>query len=560
MASTQVEHTSEHNDSKSFKVVYKKAFQMTMVFTNLISLILGIVYSISPSINTFWNVYGVFLILTLLGNIALTLVGGEHKKLDYLYLTLSSLGMFVVMVINTLVSLDVTNISSRSIVSIMLLNIMFIVGGAIAGSRSFHGVKADEDVIKESNKNKKVVKKALIVFLSIILLVGIYVCYALVIRERGSLYEMLLPEYSFFYGIIFLSVSALILKLSNSKMKSAFNMTVLTSGIIIFVVCALPLLSVPSLINHAEKSYSNAFGVEQANISDKDKKFFRNMPFSIPEYFFGTPSGDYIVKEDIVYYEGTEGIDKGVKLRFDAYMPPKGKTNLPGQNSVLIRIHGGAWNIGDKGFQNYAQVNKYFATQGYVVFDIQYGLNDEDKFIEFAPIDEDVMGGFSIDDMIRHIGVFTSYLADNKDEYGANIDSVFISGGSAGGQLTNAVALGIHSGEYTDILDSRLNIKGAIPFYPANGLANIGGDEKLVDPDLLVKSDSPPCLIYQGDMDGIVNSNISKDFRDVYLEKGNDQCALILMPYARHASDLYFSGYYNQVFIYHMERFMYQFK
>ena len=31
---------------------------------------------------------------------------------------------------------------------------------------------------------------------------------------------------------------------------------------------------------------------------------------------------------------------------------------------------------------------------------------------------------------------------------------------------------------------------------------------------------------------------------------------LLTMPYAGHGSDLYFSGYYNQVFLYYMERFM----
>jgi hypothetical protein len=57
-------------------------------------------------------------------------------------------------------------------------------------------------------------------------------------------------------------------------------------------------------------------------------------------------------------------------------MPLDRGEDLPGQNSTLIRIHGGGWVSGDKGGSNMVQMNKYFAAQGYIVFDIQYGLYD----------------------------------------------------------------------------------------------------------------------------------------------------------------------------------------
>jgi len=53
--------------------------------------------------------------------------------------------------------------------------------------------------------------------------------------------------------------------------------------------------------------------------------------------------------------------------------------------SALIRIHGGAWVGGDKGFANMMQVNKYFAAQGYTVFDVQYGLTDLVDLTIFQP-------------------------------------------------------------------------------------------------------------------------------------------------------------------------------
>ena len=96
-------------------------------------------------------------------------------------------------------------------------------------------------------------------------------------------------------------------------------------------------------------------------------------------------------------------------------------------------------------------------------------------------------GNFNIDDMVRHIGIFTNYLSDNVDEYGANLDSVFISGGSAGGHLTCAVALAIASGDYTDIFSANLTIKGLVPFYPANDLMNffgISGSDVFKNPEM----------------------------------------------------------------------------
>jgi acetyl esterase/lipase len=182
--------------------------------------------------------------------------------------------------------------------------------------------------------------------------------------------------------------------------------------------------------------------------------------------------------------------------------------------------------------------------------------------VEFVDVDENVLGDFNIDDMVRHIGIFTKYLALHV-EYHANLDSVLISGGSAGGQLTIASGLALSSGKYSDILDSRLKIKGIIPFYPANGLSQalgIGGANELTNPSALVDANSPPCLIYQGTHDGLVDPEIASDFRDTYVKAGNTKCALLSMPFGSHGSDYYYSGYYNQVFMYYMERFMYQFR
>ena len=49
------------------------------------------------------------------------------------------------------------------------------------------------------------------------------------------------------------------------------------------------------------------------------------------------------------------------------------------------------------------------------------------------------------------------YLADHADEYGANLDSVFVSGGSAGGHLTCITALAIANGSFPSIFTWKAN-------------------------------------------------------------------------------------------------------
>ena len=281
-------------------------------------------------------------------------------------------------------------------------------------------------------------------------------------------------------------------------------------------------------------------------------EFFLKTQFSIPEYFLGMVSDHYRVNTNIQFYDA-----EGIQLYFDVYMPIVDGTTLPGNNSVMIRIHGGGWTAGDKGLPNMMQMNKYFAAQGYVVFDIQYGLHDEGG--EILPTPEYVKGNFTVDDMVRHIGNFTKYLALHASEYNANLDSVFVSGGSAGGHLTCAVGLGIASGNYSSIFGDNMTIKGIIPFYPGNGHpTRFGGSDELINPDdYLVNASSPPCLIFQGVEDGIVHWSVTQDLKNAYIAAGNDKCAAIYLPLAGHASDLYFTGYYNQVFLYYMERFLY---
>ncbi len=272
-------------------------------------------------------------------------------------------------------------------------------------------------------------------------------------------------------------------------------------------------------------------------------------------YFLGSPTYDCITLEDILYFNGSTSIypqDHAITLYFDAFLPPNNGHGLPGENSTIIRFHGGGWVIGDKALQNMNQMNRYFAAQGYCVFDIQYGLNNESSLFEGIPgTPTNVLGNFTMDDILRHIGNFTFFLENHAEGFGANLDSVFISGGSAGGQLTSATALSLTHGNYS-IFSSEYTVKGQIPFYPANNAQLdfiLTSRPEWINPDLLVDVDSPPCLIYQGDRDSLYTRAIAH--QQAYLDVGREDCAFLVFPYAGHASDLYFMGYYACWFYVH---------
>ncbi len=541
-------------------------FIKALVAANALSIVFGILYFVTNASHWMWNLYGVILLMTLIGNMIITLFKSKHTTLDYLYLFLTIVVMVIVPIMNRMVSTDVTNMTSRSPVTMFLIFTLLVFGGIIAILKwRYHRTSEGSAYHAHTKKltyTKTVIKIGIIMLLGIIIIIGVYFSYQLVIGKSRNLVELFGPQYALFFSIIFLAITALILKMYSYKNKPFVNFLVILIGITVSVILSLPLLTTPFTIHKAEFSYSEAFGEDPNNVIPiEEQRHFSDTPFSLPNYFFGTASDDYRVEQDILYYEGTTGVDEGILLHFDAYMPPDNQDDLPGNHSVLIRIHGGGWTTGDKGASNSAQVNKYFASQGYVVFDVQYGLSHEQKLFEFSKVPENVVGGFSIDDMVRHIGLFTDYLVEHCSDYEANLDSVFVSGGSAGGQLANAVGLGLASGQYDD-LNPQLNVRGIIPIYPANGLApkvNVEGTNELTDPSLLVTEDSPPALIYQGTHDGLVDQSVSVKFDQTYDEKGKSNSALILMPFAGHSSNSYFPGYYNQVFIYYMERFMYQF-
>lgn len=532
-----------------------RSISSTLVGLNILSIIGSILFLLDFQIASFLIVFGVILLLTLVGNIVVAAIPSNKNALDQGYLWFVISAMVLLPILNTVASSNPSNQDSTSWVSSVILFVLLGFGTVMAWTKR---TRSNSEFIGFSSQKKRSIRVvAELILLVLCLLAGLFVAYQLMLGKTGGIVEMFFPGYSLFFSIGTLAITALLIKRKRTKTR----VTLAVIGIGIAVTFSSPVIATLFTLNEAEQEFSEVFGDNWGEaIPAEASSSFLNTSFSLPHYFFGTSTEEYTLLENILFYEGVEGVDKDIELSFDAYLPPGNGEDLPGNRAVLLRIHGGGWTIGDKGAGNAAQVNKYFASQGYVVFDVQYGLSNEDKFVEFAQVPENIVADFTIDDMVRHIGLFTDYLVEHNDQFQGDLDTVFVSGPSAGGQLANAVGLGLASGQYTDILNPALTVKGIIPLYPANGLAGdvgIDGSAELVDPALLVTENSPPALIFQGTEDGVVDASISEEFDETYTNQNNEGSILLMMPFAGHNADFYFSSHYNQILMYYMERFMY---
>lgn len=598
------------------------------IVLNLACMILGIIYLAVETYNIVWDIFGAILMITLFGNGLLiyltsikinrtTKLGNRINLLCYFYAFFMILAMLFLLLGNLLIQISYTNdiFSNIGRYAILFIGYFGILGfGMFIAYLDFKNLDNREiwdlqskGSISQSEttlKTKKMLKTLLrifciwflangvlfvfIVFLGAPLGLGPYTqsdytmdftsgTFSITADMIGpglggftGLIGCVIAEYAVFFSLMILGTTILYLKLVNKQRKPKIYYAIAIIGVTTSGLLLAPLITTPYHIIAAEQSFAAAFGDDWRNNIDSaiEQQYFLQSYFSFPGYFLGTRPKDCNVASDIKYFDGsisnfTEDAD--ISLYFDAYWPKVNPSTLPGKGSVLIWIHGGGWMLGDKG--NYrVHFNKYFAAQGYVVYDIQYGLIPLPVDIKGVIMTPDyVIGDFDINDLVRHIGNFTHYIANPSNLHsaaslGANINSTFIHGGSAGGHLTCASALGLASGLYPQYFNDSVKVKGYIPYYPGNGIpdmVSMGGDDKLINPEKLVDANSPPCLIYHGTSDGLAGPEISVIFKNAYTTATNTKCAIIWAPLAGHASDIHFGGHYNQVFTYFMERFMY---
>lgn len=217
----------------------------------------------------------------------------------------------------------------------------------------------------------------------------------------------------------------------------------------------------------------------------------------------------------------------------DVYRPEN-----PGNYPVIIYIHGGGWNSGDK--ELYALIAQKLVPFGMVVVVPTYKLYPDATY----------------PDMVDDVAAAVSWTITNIDQYSGNPQRIILGGQSAGAQLS-AMALmdptvlakyqqssatlcgyfGI-SGVYD--IDAQYAFEQAYGRTAPVMLAVMGGQANfaVTSPMQYIRADLPPMLLIHGDADETVPLQLSQDFA-VALQKVGVNADLRVYPDRGHSELLF---------------------
>ncbi|TFG30102.1 alpha/beta hydrolase [Candidatus Thorarchaeota archaeon] len=371
--------------------------------------------------------------------------------------------------------------------------------------------------------------------------------------------------------VIYIIIGITIIRFSFMKKRNAI-VVVSVLCVFMFVSAIIPYTLIPGEIAEAESQMNQTYGIAYTNL---DTSGMRPVPYSLYDNIYGLAIDEskFSVSENIEYFDN--GVDK---FFFDWYRP-SGEGPFP----VMITLHGGAWVIGDKGRMNVISFNQYFASKGYTVFDLNYGLIDTDTltgeaaatfgtFSTFRGFSPNYNGSYTLQQQIENIGEFTKMLELNNSKYSADLDNVFVVGRSAGGHMASLITLGYKNPLFAGNFSTNMTVKGGIWIYPPTNFSRsvssifdqmmegslpIDEQYKKLSPSFLISNstETPPIMIVHGSKDGLADYSQSISFYQYAAGLGK-RCLLITIPWAGHAFDFIFQSYGGQIATYYIERFV----
>ena len=240
------------------------------------------------------------------------------------------------------------------------------------------------------------------------------------------------------------------------------------------------------------------------------KKLFLVFSFTIPLSIFGQGNGDSAAKP-VTWPSGYTAHLNTVYTntlnwegKMDIYLPPIKNQSAP----VIINIHGGGWNHGEKETQGGFST---FFKEGFAVANIEYRLTAQAS----SPA------------AIQDTRCALIYLINHANELNIDVDKIIIIGGSAGGHLALMGGLLENNPIFDNNCSTLKKIKVAA-IIDKWGIADVWdwgygknitsksaiswlGEKKLdsvfaasVSPNHYVSMSSPPTLIIHGDADPTV--------------------------------------------------------
>ncbi|MBR3134451.1 MAG: alpha/beta hydrolase fold domain-containing protein [Clostridia bacterium] len=222
---------------------------------------------------------------------------------------------------------------------------------------------------------------------------------------------------------------------------------------------------------------------------------------------------------------------------------------------IIVYIHGGGWIEGSENDNEYT--SKVLAMNGYNIVSVGYELSNDEKHLW--------------DKNEKQILYALAWVSQNL-----KVDSIYMIGDSAGGNIVLNIAYKINDKTYSDINGMILPTVNAISVnYPVTNPTSfyyndssmskeisktmvtryIGGTPEEypqryeeISPEKHISENIPPTFIIVGENDALVPPESTYGFIEKLNEKGIKN-KLVTVPYFGHAGDKYDNNLFNQAYI-----------
>lgn len=168
---------------------------------------------------------------------------------------------------------------------------------------------------------------------------------------------------------------------------------------------------------------------------------------------------DKVLPEPRLQYNFYNDIDyKNSPLKLDIYQP---KSRNKGKSPVVIFVHGGAWDKGDKSMirKNFREyILQELLENEFTVISIDYTLLDQNTHLE-KPLED-------TKDAIK-------WVSKNAEKYNLDINNMGIWGGSAGAHIALLTAYNQKNGNSSDAELQYPNLKYVVDFYAPTNLNDL---------------------------------------------------------------------------------------
>jgi acetyl esterase/lipase len=311
------------------------------------------------------------------------------------------------------------------------------------------------------------------------------------------------------------------------------------------VLSLLPLLQFYPTHRQIERTMARELGDRYLDlIPPAAMAKMRSQPFNIVDTWRGIPLPPVRTSRRIQFAN-----PDNIPLYINIYRPI-----VVGKYPTIVSIYGGAWQRGKP--DDDEKFNRYIASQGYVVWAIDYRHAPAYRF----PV------------QLEDVRTALAFIQRHPAAAEADFQRLAIMGRSAGSQLAMLAAfvdpivpvraivgyygpVNLKAGYYDVPVPDPIETRSTLETYLGGNPQQLPELYDRASPINAVRENLPPSLLIYGKKDCIVPAKFGKKLADRLRSTGN-KTIFIEIPWADHAFDAVFSGISNQLAIYHTERFL----